>query len=78
MENLLASGIAACATRPSVILLLPRFECMIHTTDKTRCSGSSICYVRHILDAHSELIAQLSAPERLLARSIRERMGVNE
>jgi|GEM_PF-2121667 len=78
MENLLASGIAAYATRRNVISLASHSECMLHTTDRTLGSGAEIRHVLRILDSHSELIAQLSAPERLLARSIRERMGVSE
>ena len=78
MENVLASGVAACATKRSVISLVSHSEDMIHTTDRTRSSGAEIRNVLRILDSRSELIAQLSAPERLLARSIRERMGVSE
>ena len=78
MENLLTCGIAVRRPTPSALSLLPQTECMIHTTDKIRRLDDAENTVRLVRDAPSELIARLTAPERLLARSIRDRLGVSE
>jgi len=78
MENLLTCGIAVRRPTPSALSLLPQIGCMIHMTDKTGRFDDAEGTVRLVRDAPSDLVAQLSAPERLLARSIRDRLGVSE
>ena len=51
---------------------------MIHTTNKSgeRTDFESAIYL--VRDAPTDLVFRLSAPERLVARSIRQRLEVEE
>ena len=78
MEDLLAVGVAACLPTSKDLSgsHLPR--CMIHATDKKEDLSETESAIRLIRDASADLVSSLSASERILARSIRSRLGVSE
>ncbi len=77
MEDLFLNGIAVSLRRDNHLLLMIQSHSMRETTDTVKWYEKAEEAVRTVIDAKPELVERLSAPERLIAKGIRERCGVS-